>query len=132
MTEEHRARFNWAGFAADMRFCLKPRCPECRQGRLYRPWSISVVDVCDHCGAQLGLHDIGDGAAVFLTFILSFTLVPMAWILELAIEPPLWAHVIMCGAVGLGMIALLLPALKAYIILLEHRHRPHGMGGGTP
>jgi uncharacterized protein (DUF983 family) len=129
MASPLRERFSWAGFAADMRFCLRPRCPHCRQGRLYRPWTISVVDRCAVCGAQLGLHDIGDGAAVFLTFILSFTLVPMAWVLELMAAPPLWVHAVVWGAVGLAMIILILPALKAYIILLEHRHRPHEMGG---
>lgn len=66
---------------------------------------------------------MGDGAAVFLIFLLGFTLVPAAWLLELALAPPLWAHVLVWGAAGLGLIALVLPATKAYIILLEYRHR---------
>lgn len=115
-------------FLADLRFCLKPRCPVCRQGRLFRPWTITPVDQCDVCHARLGLHDIGDGAAVFLTFILGFTLIPVAWMFELAFAPPLWLHLVLWSVAGLGMIALLLPALKAYIVLLEHRHRPTSMG----
>lgn len=109
---------------ADMRFCLKPRCPVCRQGRLFRPWTITPVEQCGVCHARLGLNDIGDGAAVFLNFILCFTLIPIAWVFELYIEPPLWLHIVLWGGAGLGIIALMLPALKAYIILLEYRHRP--------
>ena len=109
---------------ADLRFCLRPRCPKCRQCRLFKPWTVTPVDACHVCGARLGLHDIGDGAAVFLTFVLGFTLVPLAWCLELATAPPLWLHVLIWSAVGGAVIAVLLPAIKAYIILLEHRHRP--------
>ncbi len=108
----------------DLRFCLKPRCPVCRQGRLFRPWTITTVDRCSVCDARLGLHDIGDGGAVFMIFILCFSLVPIAWVFELLFEPPLWLHVVLWGSFGLALIALMLPTIKAYIILLEHRHRP--------
>lgn len=106
----------------DIRFCMKPRCPLCRKGRLYRPWTVSVVEQCDVCAAPLGRHDIGDGAAVFIMFILCFSLVPMAWVFELIFTPPLWVHAVLWTVVGLAVIAVLLPATKAYIILLEWRH----------
>lgn len=106
----------------DILFCLKPRCPLCRKGKLYRPWTVSVVEKCDVCDAPLGAHDIGDGAAVFVMFILCFSLVPLAWIFELMVEPPLWVHAVLWTAVGLAVIAALLPATKAYIIMLEWRH----------
>lgn len=107
----------------DLKFCLKPCCPVCRGGRLFRPFSITVVDACSACGEKLSAHDVGDGASVFLLFILCFSIIPMAWGVELLIAPPLWAHVVLWGIVGLGMIGVLLPAVKAYIILLEYRHR---------
>ncbi len=113
--------------AQDLLFCLKPRCPACRKGRLFQPRSVSVVETCGNCGAHLGQNDVGDGAAVLLIFILGFLLVPAAWFFELAVAPPLWVHVVLWGAVALGMIAVLLPATKAYVILLEYRHRPDGM-----
>lgn len=72
---------------------------------------------------MLGKHDVGDGAAVFLIFILGFTIIPLAWLFETAFAPPLWAHVAVWGGVALGLISVLMPATKAYIILLEHRHR---------
>lgn len=56
-------------------------------------------------------------------FILGFSIIPMAWLFENLVAPPLYVHVILWGIVALGMIAVLLPAVKAYIILLEYRHR---------
>lgn len=109
-------------FVDDFKFCLKPRCPVCRQGRLFKPMSVTVMDKCAHCGADLGLHDIGDGAAVFILFILCFSLIPLAWAMELAFAPPLYFHVLFCAVAGLAMIAVMLPATKAYIIMLEWRH----------
>ncbi len=117
-----------ASLFEDARFCLKPRCPVCRQGRLFRPWTITPVETCAVCGARLALHDIGDGAAVFMMFILCFSLIPIAWAFEVVFGPPLWLHVVLWGGLGLGMIALMLPAIKSYIILLEHRHRPSDIG----
>ncbi len=110
-------------FINDLIFCLKPRCPLCRGSRLFKPWSLTVVDKCAQCGAKLGGHDIGDGAAVFLLFILCFSIIPLAWGFELLFAPPLWLHAVLWGVVTLGLIGLMLPATKAYIILLEHRHR---------
>lgn len=95
----------------------------CQRGRLFKPYSVSVVDVCDACGAKLSLHDVGDGASVFLIFLLGFIIIPVAWVFELMVGPPLWVHAVLWGIVGIGMIALILPAVKAYIILLEYRHR---------
>lgn len=86
---------------------------------------MTVVDRCAECNADLGLHDIGDGASVFLLFFLGFTVIPVAWAFEKAFAPPLWVHGVVWLAVMLGMIALLLPAVKCYIILLEWRHRKH-------
>lgn len=106
----------------DIAFCLKPRCPVCRKGRLYRPRTISVVDKCADCGAGLGQHDIGDGASVFFIFIFGFTVVPVAWWFETLFHPPLWVHGVLWTAVMLVLILLLLPAVKCYIILLEWRH----------
>ena len=109
--------------SSDLAFALKPRCPLCRKGRLFKPCSVTVVDECAECHAKLGQNDVGDGASVFLIFLLGFLIIPLAWMFELAVSPPLWVHVVLWGAVSLGLIALVLPAVKAYIILLERRHR---------
>jgi len=84
---------------------------------------MTVMPECVECHAKLGAHDIGDGASVFLLFFLGFTIVPLAWKFETLVHPPLWVHGVVWLPVMLGLIALLLPAVKCYIILLEWRHR---------
>ena len=113
---------------ADILFACKGRCPVCCEGRLFKS-GITIVEVCTHCGARLGDNDMGDGAAVFLIFILGFTLVPLAVLMEAAFSPPIWALVAVFGAVMTGLILLLLPLIKAYIMLLQYRHRPGDWGG---
>ena len=107
----------------DLLFAMKPRCPVCRRGRLFKPWSVNVVDKCSQCHAPLGKHDVGDGASVLLIFLLGFLIIPMAWAFECLVAPPLWVHVVLWGSVALGIIALVLPRAKAFIILLNDRHR---------
>jgi uncharacterized protein (DUF983 family) len=108
---------------SDIAFSLKPRCPVCRKGRLFKPWSVGTVEQCDVCHEKLGQNDVGDGASVFLIFVLGASIVPMALTFEHFVAPPLWVHVLLWGIVALGMIAVILPAVKAFIILLEYRHR---------
>jgi len=107
----------------DLLLALKARCPVCRKGRLFQKSSLAVVPVCDSCGTALSDCDVGDGASVFLIFFLGFLLVPLAWGAELMFAPPLWVHIAVCGAIGLGITLIGLPAIKAYIVLLEFRHR---------
>lgn len=95
----------------------------CRKGKLFRPHSVTVVERCAQCGENLGAHDVGDGAAVFMIFLFGFTIVPLAWGLELLFSPPMWAQALIWTCVVLAVIALILPMIKAFIIMLEYRHK---------
>lgn len=66
---------------------------------------------------------MGDGAAVFMIFIFGFTIVPTAWGVEVIFAPPIWVHIVMWTLVMGAILAVVLPAIKAYILLLEYRHR---------
>lgn len=87
------------------------------------------MEKCAECGAPLGAHDVGDGASVFLIFFMGVTIVPLAWQFERHFAPPLWVHAVLWGTVMLGIVLTLLPAVKAYIIMLEFRHRQDGRSG---
>lgn len=105
---------------------LRCRCPRCGEGSLYSGniFSAHVVDVCPSCGLKLGDNDSGDGPAVFLIFILGFSLVPLALIFEYWLHPPLFLHVIVWGALAVGLVLGALRPLKSYIIALQYKHRP--------
>jgi uncharacterized protein (DUF983 family) len=101
------------------------KCPRCREGTLYRPGlTLTLKDKCETCGLDLGKNDSADGPAVFLIFILGFALVPMALLLEVWAQPPLWLHGVIWSVLALGITLGALRPLKAYIIALQFRHRP--------
>lgn len=108
-----------------IRTAIKCRCPRCKNGEMFASlWSLSLVDKCPECGMDLAKNDSGDGPAVFLIFILGFLLVPIAWIFELYIAPPLWVHAVLWGAVALALTLGSLKPIKSYVIALQFKHRP--------
>ena len=60
-------------FQAGRRCC----CPRCGKGRLYNGL-LTVSDTCSVCGLDLSPHDTGDGASVFVIFLLGGLVVPLA------------------------------------------------------
>lgn len=108
---------------------IRCKCPKCGQGSLYASMiDLRLKDRCSQCGLDLAKNDAADGPAVFLIFILGFLLVPAALLTDHLFSPPLWAHVVLFGIIGLGMIMALLKPLKAYIIALQYKHRPWDLG----
>jgi len=106
---------------------LKCRCPRCGEGRLYEGF-LTVAERCNVCGLDLRKADSGDGPAVFIIFILGFVVVPLALLLESAVAPPLWLHLVIWPPVIVGgALALLRPA-KGILIALQFRHRASESG----
>lgn len=108
---------------ADVIRAFKCKCPVCGQGRLFDK-SLNVRPVCESCGADLAANDIGDGAVVFIIFILGFVLAPLAWFVDIWLSPPLWVHAVVWTVAALVMAIGLLPVVKSYIMLLQCRYRP--------
>ena len=104
---------------------LACKCPKCGKGDLYRGrYDLELLPECPHCGFDYSKNDSADGPAVFLMFILGTLLVPLAWMFELAVEPPLWVHALLWGFVALALTLGTLKPLKAYVIALQYKHRP--------
>ncbi|PWC56374.1 DUF983 domain-containing protein [Azospirillum sp. TSO22-1] len=103
-------------------------CPRCGRGRLYKDF-LTVADVCEVCGLDLGKQDTGDGPAVFLIFILGFLVVPVALWVSMNVEWPLWLHALVWGVLILGLALGMLRPAKAYMIALQYRYRRHDYEG---
>lgn len=105
---------------------LSCTCPRCHEGALYKPGFVNfeLDDTCKKCGLDFGENDSADGPAVFLMFVLGFTIVPMALILEMTLHPPLWLHAVLWSFVVIGLTMGSLKPLKSYIITLQYKHRP--------
>ncbi len=104
---------------------LSCKCPRCGKGDLFPTrFSLTFKDKCDACNLDIGRNDTADGPAVFLIFILGFTIVPLALITELKFEPPVWVHIVLWLPLTIfAIIAMLRPA-KAYVLALQLKHRP--------
>lgn len=108
-----------------IRLGLKGLCPRCREGSLFKPGlTLELRDKCDNCDLDLKKNDTADGPAVFLIFILSFSLVPLALVVDALYDWSLWMHTIVWGALALLLTVGSLRPLKAYIIALQYKHRP--------
>lgn len=101
---------------------LRCACPRCGKGRLFKGF-LTVADHCAVCGLDLARHDSGDGPAVFLIFILGFLVVPVALIVSMNVEWPLWLHALVWSVVILGLALGMLRPAKACVVALQYKHR---------
>jgi len=115
-----------ASFLGTIILGLTCKCPKCGQGKLYAStYDLNLRDQCPVCGLDLARNDSADGPAVFLIFILGFSLVPLALITDHLFSPPLWAHGVLWTVIALALTLGSLKPLKAYIIALQYKHRPN-------
>jgi uncharacterized protein (DUF983 family) len=72
--------------------------------------------------------DSGDGPAIFLIFILGFSVVPIVIAVEVLYQPAIWVHAIIGAALVLGGALLLLRPLKAFTIAIQFRNKASDSG----
>ena len=107
---------------------LACRCPRCGRGRLFSGF-LTVAARCETCDLDLSGEDAGDGAAVFVIFVVGFAIVGLALIAEIMFTPPLWVHyAVWFPAILVASIGLLRP-FKAVLIALQFKHR--SVSGGN-
>lgn len=113
------------GFFGFMKQAFSCKCPKCHKGDLFQSrFNVELCDKCSSCGLDFSKNDSADGPAVFLIFILGFTIVPLALMVDAAFSPPLWVHGMLWSVVVLGLTVGSLKPLKSYIIALQFKHRP--------
>lgn len=99
---------------------LNGTCPDCGQGKLFLG-HLKVADTCAHCGLDLTRYNAGDGPATLLIFVYGALIVPLAFVLESFLAPPLWVHAVVWGLVMLGLTMVSLRPAKAIMIALQFR-----------
>jgi len=104
---------------------LRCLCPRCHEVSIFKsPYSLDLREQCPSCHLDLSKNDSADGPAVFLIFLLGFSVVPLAVLIAMVVEWPLWVHAVVWSVITLGLTIGLLKPLKAYIIALQYKHRP--------
>ncbi len=106
---------------ASLRRALAGACPRCGERTLFTGW-VKFADRCRACGLDFEAFNVGDGPAAFLILIVGAIVTASAIALELAVEPPIWVHLIWIPvAVALTIGGLRLA--KAGLLAQEYRHR---------
>ena len=100
---------------------LKGACPRCGARTLFSGW-VRFAPVCRSCGLDFASFNVGDGAAAVLILVVGAIVVVGAIILDAAIEPPWWVHLVwlpVAAALTLGGLRL----AKAWLLAQEYRHK---------
>ncbi len=121
-----------AGFHADRRSpwaalgCgLRARCPACARGRLYESF-LKIAEICGDCGEQLFHHRADDAPPWLTMLIVGHVIVALALATEIALSPPLWAHMLVWLPLTVALSLLLLPLVKGAVVGLQWAFRMHG------
>ena len=80
------------------------------------------------CDLDLSPHDTGDGASVFVIFLLGGIVVPLALKFEMIFGPPIWAHLVLWPPVIVGLGIVFLRPVKATLIAYHFKNLRHKYG----
>lgn len=104
-----------------LKAALAGDCPRCRERTLFKSL-VGFADRCRSCGLNFADFNVGDGPAAFLIFIVGTITVVGALILDGAVSPPWWVHLIWIPVATLLTVGGLRVS-KAWLLGQEYRHR---------
>ena len=96
-------------------------CPRCKSKTLFAGW-VRFADRCRACGLDYSSFNVGDGPAAFLILVIGAILVAAALVVDGAVSPPWWVHLVWIP-IGIGLTILGLRAAKALLLTQEYIHR---------
>ena len=100
---------------------LKGDCPRCGAHALFKGW-VSFAERCRACGLDYSSFNVGDGPAAFLIFIVGTITVVGALVLDGAVSPPWWVHLVWIP-VAAGLTIGGLRVSKGWLLAQEYKHR---------
>ena len=97
-------------------------CPQCGAKTLFSgPARFS--DRCSACGLDYSSFNVGDGPAALLTLVIGALIIIFALILESAVRPPFWVHVVIWVPITVAMTVYTLRVSKGALLAAEHHNR---------
>jgi uncharacterized protein (DUF983 family) len=100
---------------------LGGNCPRCAAHTLFDGW-VRFAKTCRSCGLNFDAFNVGDGPAAFLILIVGAIVVVGALLLDGALEPPWWVHLIWIP-IATGLTVGGLRIAKAWLLAQEYKHR---------
>ncbi len=105
---------------AGLRGAALGECPRCGERTLF-DGTLRFANSCRACGLDFAAFNVGDGPAAFLILLIGAVVTGGAIWLELAVEPPYWAHLIWIP-VAAALTVLGLRFGKAFLLGQEYRN----------
>ena len=96
-------------------------CPNCGARTLFAGLA-RFASRCPSCGLDFEGYNVGDGPAAFLILIVGAIVAVGAILLDQAVGPPWWVHLIWLP-IGAALTICGLRLGKAALIYQEHKHR---------
>jgi uncharacterized protein (DUF983 family) len=84
---------------------------------------VKFADRCGGCGIDYSGFNVGDGPAALLIIPLSALIIIGAIMMDIAIRPPFWVHVIIWIPLTIILTISGLRAAKGALLALEYRNR---------
>ena len=100
---------------------LRGGCPRCGARSLFDGW-VKFAPRCRACGLDFDSFNVGDGPAAFLILIVGAIVTVGALVLDGAVSPPWWVHLIWIPVTA-GLTIGGLRLAKSWLIAQEYRHR---------
>jgi uncharacterized protein (DUF983 family) len=94
-------------------------CPQCGAKTLYAG-PARFAERCRNCGLDYSAFNVGDGPAALLTLVIGAVIIILALMLDTAVRPPFWVHVIIWVPVTAAMTVYSLRVSKAALLAAEH------------
>ncbi len=83
---------------------------------------LKLADTCGACGQDFSSADVGDGAAVFVMFVVGGIVIPLVLAVELAATPPMWVHAVLWLPLATALTLGLLRPFKATLFALQFKN----------
>ena len=110
-----------AGEPTSLEAALNGDCPRCGAHTLYRGW-VGFAPRCRACNLDFSAFNVGDGPAAFLIFFVGTVTVVGALVLDGALSPPWWVHLVwvpVAAALTIGGLRF----SKGWLLAQEYKHR---------
>jgi uncharacterized protein (DUF983 family) len=110
-----------------LRAALFGLCPQCGDKTLFAGLG-QFADTCSHCKLDYASFNVGDGPAALLTMVIGALIIVFALLLDSAVRPPFWVHVIIWVPVTAALTVITLRMAKAALLASEYRNKAHEAG----
>ena len=101
---------------------LKGRCPNCAEGTVFKGF-LKFADHCEACGFSYAEEDVADGPAVFIIFLASFIIVPLALGHQLLFDAPIFVVLIVWVPILILFCLALLRPFRGLMFALQIRNK---------